>query len=654
MAGSGRRAFRAADLLKQVMIQELDVAPDGSFVVYSRRTIEDGKYRRRLWRVGFEGGREQQLTTADASDGRPRVSPDGRALLFLSDRSGRAQPWVMPLEGGEPRQLAEFEGDVRSADWSPDGRRVLVLAPSGVDRFIVGDKEDPVARHIKDLTWRLDGLGVREQFHAPWIVPAPGGKPKRVLEPSSDVAHVFWASDGRRIGFVADLRDEAGVRELPQAWSVPIKGGRPQELCRLRGAILTASWGPAGEVVVWGSDEPDHPEWANLYVHVVEDGRARPLAADEDRSFVNASYGDLVDPDSFSSAPFQWLDRDHLVALAGVRGATLPFRLGLDGAVQQLADDDFVCSAIASGAGRVAVVATDRGHAGEVYSVEDGGFRRLTGHGSRWLAPWQKHPERITVSHPEGHDIDAWILRGRGGRKPRPLVVQIHGGPHASHSPTPWLEMLALADAGIHVLYPNPRGSVGYGEAFARSLEGVWGEPDGSDILTLVDWAIDQGMAERDRIGVLGLSYGGFMVNWLLGHFPGRFAAGVSENPVTDLVSEFGGADFGADIGRLAAGTDDLPEDLKKFYERSPFAEIHNNRAPLLLLQAEGDLRCPALQSELVFTILRSRGVTVEMVRYPDEPHYLTGVGRPDRRVDRIERIVDWFGRYLASARRPH
>ena len=124
--------FRPADLLNQAMIQELTVAPDGSAVVYARRVIEDGKYRKRLWRVGFDGGAPEPLTTADANDGWPRFSPDGRALLFLSDRGGRTQPWVLPLGGGEATLLAEFPGDARTAEWSPDGERVLVVAHQAV------------------------------------------------------------------------------------------------------------------------------------------------------------------------------------------------------------------------------------------------------------------------------------------------------------------------------------------------------------------------------------------------------------------------------------------------------------------------------------------------------------------------------------------
>ncbi len=157
--------FQPKDLLKQVMIQHLALAPDGSSIVYSRRTIEDNRYRSRVWRVGYEGGRAEKLTTAAASDSRPRFSPDGRRLLFLSDRSGSSQPWVLPLSGGEPQQAATLEGGVRAAEWAPDGRRIALIAPSGEQRFVVGDKKDPVARRITAMNGTVEMVRYPDESH---------------------------------------------------------------------------------------------------------------------------------------------------------------------------------------------------------------------------------------------------------------------------------------------------------------------------------------------------------------------------------------------------------------------------------------------------------------------------------------------------------
>ena len=293
------------------------------------------------------------------------------------------------------------------------------------------------------------------------------------------------------------------------------------------------------------------------------------------------------------------------------------------------------------------MVVTDGGRPGEVCAVEDGRLRPLTRDGSRWLGRRRRDPDPFPVPHPDGHEIEAWVVRGRGTPRRRPLVLHVHGGPHAAHGPAPWLEMLALADAGISVVYANPRGSMGYGLDFARAIDGSWGDADADDLLRVVDHAVAEGLGDEARLGVLGLSYGGYMVNWLLGRRPGLFAAGVSENPVTDLAGFMGTSDFGAWISEVAAGVSSLAGDRAHLADRSPATWIERNEAPLLLLQAERDMRCPPDQTEIVFALLRKLGRPAEMVRYPDESHLMVFTGRPDRRVDRIERIVAWFERHL-------
>jgi dipeptidyl aminopeptidase/acylaminoacyl peptidase len=642
------RPFRPVDVRRQVLVQDVAVSPDGEWAAYSRRTIEGGEYRSRLWRVPLNRGRPEQLTFADANDVRPAFSPDGEQLVFLSDRSERFQPWLLPLGGGEPRQAAELEGAVAAAHWSPDGRNVLLLAPSGEDRFIVGDRDEPLVRRIRDLTWRLDGYGIRDQFTSAWRVPVRGGRPQRLTAADYEVTDAAWDRDGKRIAFLADFRDEAGVIEFPQAYSVPAGGGRPRPLAALKGYIWSLGVSPGGRVALVGVDQADPVGWENAKVYVVERGGARPLATGLDRPVGNRTFTDLLDLSDLFVARALWLDEETLVALVSDRGGCRPFRFRLDGEPEPLIDDtEVVCASLAVGGGRIAVVAAEPGSAGEVYEVAHGRLRPLTRDGSRWLTPHRIEPERFSVRARGGPPIDGWLVPARGRRRRAPLVLKIHGGPHGAYGSPPSTETLALAHAGFHVMYTNPQGSAGYGEEFANALTGRWGELDSPEQLAAVSWAVRQGLADRDRIGVLGLSYGGYMVNWLLGHYPGRFAAAVSENPVTELVSHFGTCDFATWVGPTAVGARFPHEDPEGFRERSPATLIHRTRTPLLLLQCEGDLRCPPDQSEIVFGILRGLGREVELVRYPEESHIVVAIGRPDRRIDRLERIVDWFARHL-------
>jgi acylaminoacyl-peptidase len=640
------RRFAPKDVLRETLLTQLAVAPDGSSAVYGRRTIEGNEYRVRLFRAPLTRGRAEQITTGDM-DFRPRFSPDGRSLLFLSTRSGKSQPWVLPLAGGEPSRLAEFDGQVGAADWAPDGRNVLALAQSGDERLRVGDPESPTARLITGFNWRLDGAGIREQFTSLWVASAGGGRPHRLTEPTFEVAQAFWSPDSKRIGFLADPRPEASILEELQAWAIPLRGGRRSPLASLRGEIAAAAWSPGGKLALLGIDEPGPVGSASIGLWV-KDGRGqRQLGEELDRTFFNAITTDLVDLTAHFPPPMLWLGEEAVVTLVTTDGSCVPYRFGLDGSVERLVErDDANCVWLATGGGRLVTIANVSGGAGEVYAVEDGALRRLSSNGSRWFAPYRRDPEQLSISHRDGHELQAWVVRPRG-RRSRGMVLQIHGGPYLAHGPTPWLEITALADAGFTVVYGNPRGSVGYGRAFAAAIDGNWGDTDESDLMRIVDWSVRKGLGKRGEIGLLGLSYGGYMTNWLLGRYPGRFAAAVSENPVLDLYSFSGQSDYGFIVARFAAGLEHAWDDPARMLDRSPAALLHRNKAPLLLLQADGDLRCPAPQTELAFSMMKLLGRTVEMVRYPDESHLLLGLGRPDRRVDRIERIVDWFERYL-------
>jgi dipeptidyl aminopeptidase/acylaminoacyl peptidase len=649
MATTRQRQFRAKDLLNQVVIQGLAVSPDGESVVYVRRTVEDNKYARRLWRVPFKGGRPEQLTSAKSNDTRPRFSPDGRTLLFISDRPGKPQVWVMPLQGGEPRQLTDLPNGAGGAEWSPDGKRVLLLAGGGEKRFVVGKPDDPIARRIRDYTWKIDGSGYRDEFTSVWIADLESGKQTRLTPATYDVGGASWSPDGKHIAFIADLRPEAALLEYPQLWSLPSRPGKdePTQMASLAGAVFNAAWAPAQQVAFLGTSEPHSPGWCNVDLYLTDGKTTRQLAAGRDLDIWNTTYGDFEDNEQFM-AQLCWIDQHHIAGLVAHRGSSHPYSFGAEGSVKSLAEEDVVCNAIAAGGGRVAVVASGDGPA-DVYAVEGGKLRRLSDDGSKWFGPFHSPIERVEVPHPDGHNIDAWLLRAHGEAGKRPLVVAVHGGPNLSYGPTPWLEMSALAGAGFHVVWSNPRGSTGYGEAYARAIAGRWGDKDASDIMRVADWAVEQGLTDRDRRGVFGLSYGGFMTNWLLSRHPGAFKAAVSENPVTDMLAQFASSDFGIQIGSGAIGVDQPWDHLAEYLERSPYTKIHLNEAPLLLLQAEQDHRCPPGQSEMVFTILRSLGREVEMVRYPDESHVMLMIGRPDRRVDRIERIVGWFEKHIGT-----
>ena len=636
--------FRPGNLLEQVILGEPALDPSGRWAVYARRTIEGGRYRDRLWRVRTDGGEPVVLAEVAERSWRPRVSPDGTRVVFLAGDAGAGQPWIVTIDGAGARPIASAPGRSRAAEWCADGRHVVALAASGEPRFVVGDPGDPVCRRITDLTWRLDGMGIRDEFTSLWLLDADdaGSQATRLTPPTYEVTAALPMPDGR-IAFLADRGPEAGLRERPRLHVVDLGDGSVVELAALPGAMDAVGCASDGRIAIIGNDHPRSAAWhlQGLYVTVDGDGGLRRLGAGLDLQVGNAIYNGVGNLDVYSPPPV-WLDETHVVSVLTDHGRSHPWRFGLDGTAVRLVDGETITGAIAAAAGVLVVLASEAGRTAELCRVEDGRLVPITSHGSAWQAPYRRDPVKVVVTHPEGHGIDAWYLRGRGATGPGPFVLEIHGGPNYDHGPLPDMIHVALADAGIGVIWSSPRGSVGYGQAFVPD-DLVATHPAASDLVAVLDWAIAEGLADPERLGVTGLSYGGYMTNWLLGHHPGRFRAGVSESPVTDLVAEYGNADI--------AVFDDLrfPEDLATMQDVSPHRLIHRNMAPLLLIQTDEDMRCPPGQTEIIFRVMRERGVETEMVRYPGESHMLNMTGRPDRRVDRLERIVGWFVRHLVS-----
>jgi dipeptidyl aminopeptidase/acylaminoacyl peptidase len=464
----------------------------------------------------------------------------------------------------------------------------------------------------------------------------------RRTSPDHGAAGPSWSPDGRRIAFVGDRRPDRSIAEVPQVWTIAARGGNPSRVSPEGHAVTEAVWGEGG--IAWRGWQAKVPAWQTIGAWVRRGRDVVQLAPDRDLFIGPAGYSELTA--DAGGAGIAWLDDDHVVAIASERGISLPWRLGLDGSVECLAPEVSAgCVAVRAAAGRVFVIASVDGDVGEVHEVEDGRLRPIPRSTGRWFAPYRQRAERVTVNRRSLPDVDGWLLRAKTGRDPRPLIVRPHGGPFDAFGPVPRFEDLALAARGYHVLRPNPRGSISYGEPFAKALDGVWGDPDSEDIFALIDRLVRDGLVDRARMGVMGLSYGGFMTHWLLANFPGTFKAGVSENPFTTVMADYGAGDSAEDIEE-GMGLPPWP-DVEKWHERSPVFTITRNKAPLLMLVSEGDLRCPPIHSDIAFTALRMAGVTAEMVRYPGEYHVMFVNGRPDRRIDRLQRIIDWFGKYL-------
>jgi len=629
---------RIEDLADLAVPSQPALSPDGARVAYVLRTLDTDQDRNvdELWLVDTSGSTPRRLSTGP-SDLAPAWSPDGRLLAFLHDGQ------VAVLDVGAPgvlERLTDLPLGAGAPQWSPDGRRLAFTAP--VDP--TGGAKGPM---VSDgLDYQADGAGlygaVRTQLH---VLDLDGHEVRQLTDGRENVGALAWSPDGvtiaftRRAGADTDLRHRTPVHLL----KVDEPHTRPQVVAFADGVATTVSWaGDALLVVGWAGDPNGH---ARLFR--VEDGEVTELAGDTDRNVMPgaAAYpGGL--PREYDGRVFFCL-RDHgcshLWSVAATGGDARPV---LNGAGR-------VVSGLSVAAGRAAVglgTSTSFGEIG-VVDLASGAVVVLTNHGPD--VDLHRREERwFTVS--DGTEVQAWLMHdpARGG--PRPLLLDIHGGPHNAWNAAAdeiHLYHQDLVDRGWAVLMVNPRGSDGYGEAFYDGVRGAWGVADAKDFLEPLDQLVAEGFADPDRLAVAGYSYGGFMTCWLTGH-DGRFAAAVAGGTVSDLVSMGGTSDDCNLLSVYELGGTPWQEP-EKYAAMSPLTRVADVRTPTLVIHGGADLTCPVGQGQQWHTALRELGVPTRLVVYPDASHLFILTGPPSQRLDFNHRVLDWLEQHTTRGGRP-
>jgi dipeptidyl aminopeptidase/acylaminoacyl peptidase len=644
----------------QVALESFRLSPDGSTVVYALRRVAGGEYESHLWTRPRGGGRARQLTRGRVRDGSPAISPDGRRLAFVrspvGDDDAVAQAWILPLDGGEPWRLTTLKHGVAGLQWSPDGKHLALVAQAGDPRFIIGEERKgrtPTARRITRLDFRDDETGhVVRRAHLWLIGLRRGARPRQLTSGDFDVLQPAWSPDGSRIAFAADRGPDATINPRLQLWSVGT-GARPRvrELASLGGDAYRPAFSPDGRRLAFiGTDVEDPPDEAppGVWVMDLPSGAPRPLTAGLDRPIGEWAWCDLVQAEEVPGPA--WIDDASVAVIVGDGGRNIPYRVTLEGAVTPLVDPSTPMAAvgIAVAAGTTVLSAGMRGASAELWSVAGGGMRRLTREGSAWQARFPAVDlAEVSLDGPAGA-IQAWLASPPGaGRQKLPTVLHIHGGPTGAWGPGGTLDAIALADAGYRVLMPNIRGSTTFGSAWVKAFSGRWGDVDAADAMAAVDALVARGLADPKRVAVMGLSYGGFLTHWLIG-VTDRFAAAIAENGITNQVSTWANSYFGVHYNRRAGLGDPLSDvGMRRLWRSSPLRNARAISTPLLMLQSEDDRICPAADNEQLFTALAVLGKEVEYILYPDEHHEMRSTGRPDRRIDRLERILAWLDRHV-------
>jgi dipeptidyl aminopeptidase/acylaminoacyl peptidase len=644
------------DLTRIQFVTDPQLSPDGRRVAFVVTTLseERDEYLSNIWVVDVAGGVPRRFTAGPRRDLEPRWSPDGSRLAFLSERTAKdkLQLYVMPADGGEATKLTALDNGVSAIAWAPDGARLAFVSAVGGYKEPEGEDEkrkSRPARVITSVKYRFNGEGfIYDRRPHVFVVSLDGASSTQITEGDFIDADPTWSPDGESLVFASARHGARDDDDASDLWRVPAKGGTPQRLTATAGPVMLPAFSPDGRTIAFLARAELNAYGRNVQLFTVpsDGGQATCLSSALDRSCGALHVRPSWSPDGRS-----------LTVATEDRGDIGLWRVAATGsaAPQRIVGGERVLNGFSASAdGRTLAFAASRTVApAEVFvcGADGGDERRLTDLNRAWV-------ESVALSAPErfrftraGFELDVWVMRPArfvAGQR-YPTLLNIHGGPHAQYGHNFFDEFQVYAGAGYAVVYTNPRGSQGYGEAFTQAVVGDWGGGDYADVMAALDEALARyPFIDSERLGVLGGSYGGFLTSWTVGHTK-RFKAACSERAVNCQYTMFGTSDIGHSFNVVELGGPLPWEDMARYIERSPLTYAKDMTTPLLILHSEDDLRCPIEQGEQLFVALKKLKREVSFVRFPGENHEMSRSGKPRHRLERFRHILDWFAKYLGK-----
>lgn len=656
---SSPRALTIDDMFAIKNVGDPQVSPDGKWLAYTvgQTNLREERGESQIWMMPAAGGDAIPMTAKGSSAGRPVWSPDGKYLSFSASRgeNARSQVWAMNRLGGEAQALTEVKQGIQGFEWSPDGKRLLLLIqdPSPEEQARQKDEEAGVrpARPRTQPPWVIDrqqfkqdvqGYLDRRRTHL-YVFELASKKLTQITSGDYQDGGAAWSPDGKQIAFVSNRGPNPDGDFNSDIWLVSADntdmGKTMLKLTTNIGPDTNPAWSPDGKTIAYTTATDVKNFWySTRYLATIpaQGGTATILTQKLDRNVSGPRY----------TEDGQWIyflledsAERHLARIPAAGGEiTRPVTGYRSVNAFELTKD-----------GSVFVRVSEPKVPGELYAVESGGnLKRLTKVNDSFMAQIKlTEAENIHFKSKDGTEIEGFMYKPIGytaGMK-YPTLLRIHGGPVSQYEASFSFESQLFAANGYVVLNANPRGSSGYGQAFSSAIFADWGNKDSEDVLAAVDYAITQGVADSNKLGIGGWSYGGMLTNYTIVR-TSRFKGAISGASVSQVSALYGHDHY----QRHYEAELDLPWKNRAVWDKvSPYWSVEKITTPTMWICGERDWNVPVINSEQMYQAMKRLGRETQLVVYPGEFH---GIRRPSYQKDRYERYLAWYDKYVKGTPR--
>ena len=690
-----KRSITDKDIFDFVWIANPQLSPDGSRVAFTRVNVDEKRtgYETSIWTVGPSGAEAPVRMTNGKHDAQPRWSPDGKHIAFVrggdKDETGKpklGQIAILSLAGGEARTITDLPKGATNPTWSPDGKRIAFLSsttPEDIEKAArkktttQAGQPAPEAEHESDVhvisraVYRSNDEGYLDpkRHQHIWALNVPltsdeSPRPTQLTSGDYDEGELRWTNDGSRIYFVTTRVDEP-YYETPSRdiYSVSSTGGTPEKLTTIPMGVGDLTLSPDGRRAAFHGSVT-HPvrsySQSDLWVmDLVSNAQPHNLTADYDYDVGDSVFGDNATPRGGNGRTLHWSpDGRFLYDIVARQGRTPIIRVDAQsGAVTEITHGDQAVldfSITPDTRNMVALISTPT-MIGDLFAVApDGTQTRISDFNQKLWSQLNLTPaEEINYKSFDGRNIQGWIQKPPDFDPTRkyPLILNIHGGPHAAYG---WVfdhEFQWMAAKGYVVLYINPRGSTSYGQEFGNIIQYHYPGDDYRDLMIGVDELLKRGYVDDKKLGVTGGSGGGVLTDWTVTHTD-RFSAAVSQRDISNWASWW----YTADFTLFQPNWFKAPpfEDPQDYNNRSAITFVKNIHTPVMFVLGESDSRTPPDSGgEQLFRALKYMKRPTAMVVFPRETHELSRSGEPWHRVERLDHIVGWFDKWLMGVPHP-